>query len=55
MQGFVIGAHSVAGSKFKLLMFEATEEGQWEMLLQEDSIKVSLSIQECKELSERLQ
>ncbi len=49
----MIGAHSVAGSKFKLLMFEATEEGQWELLLQEDSIKVSLSIQECKELSER--
>lgn len=40
-QGFVIGAHSVSGSKFKLLMFEATEEGQWELLLQEDSIKVT--------------
>ena len=38
--GFCIGAHSVAGSKFKLLMFEATEEGQWELLLQEDSTKV---------------
>ncbi|EIE19270.1 DnaJ-domain-containing protein [Coccomyxa subellipsoidea C-169] len=44
-QGFVIGAHSVAGSKFKLLMFEATEEGQWEMLLQEDSIKVRKNTQ----------
>ncbi len=37
----MIGAHSVSGSKFKLLMFEATEEGQWELLLQEDSIKVT--------------
>ena len=36
----MIGAHSLAGSKFKLLMFEATEEGQWELLLQEDSIRV---------------
>jgi hypothetical protein len=44
VQGFVIGAHSVAGSKFKLLMFEATEEGQWELLLQEDSIRVSPSV-----------
>lgn len=41
--GFCIGAHSVAGSKFKLLMFEATEAGQWELLLQEDSTKVLLS------------
>ena len=38
--GFAIGAHSVAGSKFKLLMFEANEAGQWELLLQEDSTKV---------------
>lgn len=43
-QGFVIGAHSVAGSKFKLLMFETTTEGQWELQLQEDSIKASLTI-----------
>jgi hypothetical protein len=39
-EGFAIGAHSVAGSKFKLLMFEANEAGQWELLLQEDSTKV---------------
>ena len=39
-EGFVIGVHSVAGSKFKLLMFEANEAGQWELLLQEDSTKV---------------
>ncbi|BDA43789.1 probable chaperone protein DnaJ at N-terminal half [Coccomyxa sp. Obi] len=44
-QGFVIGAHSLAGSKFKLLMFEATEEGQWELLLQEDSIRVRKNTQ----------
>ena len=41
-RGFVIGAHSVAGSKFKLLMFDATPEGQWELQLQEDSMKASM-------------
>ena len=42
--GFVIGAHSSTGSKFKLLMFERTDDssgGHWELVLQEDSIKVS--------------
>ena len=42
--GFVIGAHSAAGSKFKLLMFGRTADspgGQWELLIQEDSMKVS--------------
>ena len=39
--GFVIGAHSSAGSRFKLLMFERTREGQWDLMLQEDSMKVS--------------
>lgn len=41
--GFVIGAHSPAGSKFKLLMFETTDNsrgGQWDLVLQEDSMKV---------------
>ena len=41
--GFVIGAHSAAGSKFKLLMFVRTADspgGQWELVLQEDSMKV---------------
>lgn len=42
--GFCIGAHSVAGSKFKLLMFEATQEGQWELLLQEDSTRVRVPL-----------
>jgi hypothetical protein len=42
-RGFIIGAHSVTGSKFKLLMFEAAEEGgQWELQLQEDSIKARI-------------
>ena len=40
--GFVIGAHSSAGSKFKLLMFERTSDGQWDLVLQEDSMKVSI-------------
>ena len=42
--GFVIGAHSAAGSKFKLLMFVRTADspgGQWELVLQEDSMKVN--------------
>ena len=38
--GFVVGAHSSAGSKFKLLMFERTSDGQWDLVLQEDSMKV---------------
>ena len=29
--GFVIGAHSSVGSKFKLLLFEETENGRWEV------------------------
>ena len=29
--GFVIGAHSPVGSKFKLLLFEETETGRWEV------------------------
>jgi hypothetical protein len=44
--GFVIGAHSSTGSKFKLLMFEQTDGssgGQWELVVQEDSMKVSHS------------
>ena len=40
--GFVVGAHSSAGSKFKLLMFERTSDGQWDLVLQEDSMKVSI-------------
>jgi len=32
--GFVIAAHSLALSKFKLLMFEQTTDGQWEMIAQ---------------------
>lgn len=32
--GFLIGAHSTAGSKFKLLLFEQGAEGQWELLMQ---------------------
>ena len=32
--GFVIGAHSAVGSKFKLLLFEKLPGGQWELLLQ---------------------
>ena len=35
---------SSTGSKFKLLMFERTDDssgGHWELVLQEDSIKVS--------------
>lgn len=42
--GFVIGAHSSTGSKFKLLMFVKTAEspgGQWELVIQEDSMKVA--------------
>ena len=46
-EGFAIGAHSVAGSKFKLLMFEANEAGQWELLLQEDSTKVKYVVVRC--------
>ncbi|KAK9826758.1 hypothetical protein WJX81_006391 [Elliptochloris bilobata] len=37
--GFFIAAHSTAGSKFKLLLFEQGAEGQWEVLMQEDSMK----------------
>ena len=32
--GFFIAAHSTAGSKFKLLLFEQSAEGQWELLMQ---------------------
>jgi len=32
--GFFIGAHSAAGSKFKLLLFEQGDDGQWELLMQ---------------------
>ncbi|CAK0779934.1 hypothetical protein CVIRNUC_004893 [Coccomyxa viridis] len=43
--GFVVGAHSSAGSKFKLLMFERTSDGQWDLVLQEDSMKVKKNTQ----------
>lgn len=32
--GFVIGVHSKVGSRFKLLLFETTPSGQWELLVQ---------------------
>lgn len=32
--GFVVGAHSAAGSRFKLLLFEQASDGQWEQLVQ---------------------
>ena len=35
--GFFIAAHSTAGSKFKLLLFEQSAEGQWELLMQASS------------------
>ena len=46
--GFVIGAHSAAGSKFKLLMFGRTADSpgdQWELVIQEDSMKVTANEQ----------
>lgn len=33
-EGFIIAAHSPAVSKFKLLFFEQTPEGQWELIRQ---------------------
>lgn len=33
-QGFAVGAHSVQGSRFKLLLFEQTVDKQWELLTQ---------------------
>ncbi|KAK9820520.1 hypothetical protein WJX72_011236 [[Myrmecia] bisecta] len=38
--GFVIAANSPVASKFKLLLFEQTDKGSWELLMQEDSYKV---------------
>ena len=32
--GFAIGAHSLTGSRFKLLLFEQAQDGQWELLVQ---------------------
>eukprot|EP00884_Botryococcus_braunii_P022977 jgi/Botrbrau1/9363/Bobra.354_2s0019.1 len=43
-EGFLVGAFSQVGSKFKLLVFERTGEGPWELLLQEDSVKVRKGI-----------
>ena len=33
-EGFIIAAHSKAGSRFKLLLFERTSEGFWEVIAQ---------------------
>ena len=32
--GFLISCHSPIASKFKLLMFEQAEHGQWELIVQ---------------------
>ena len=32
--GFLISCHSPIASKFKLLMFEQAEQGQWELIVQ---------------------
>lgn len=52
--GFVIGAHSAAGSRFKLLMFEKTSDSpgaNWELVIQEDSMKVMTQAQSSHVLS----
>ena len=33
-EGLIIAAHSRAGSRFKLLLFERTWEGHWEVVAQ---------------------
>ena len=51
--GFVIGAHSAAGSRFKLLMFEKTSDSpgaNWELVIQEDSMKVRTNTQSAHAL-----
>jgi len=33
-EGFAVGAHSIQGSRFKLLLFEQAVDTQWELLTQ---------------------
>lgn len=44
-EGFAVGAHSIQGSRFKLLLFEQAVDTQWELLTQEDSQKTKKGMQ----------